>query len=183
MKRCYVLLDRDGTINVDRHYLADPDGLELLPHTLAGLQKLVEWSVGLVVVTNQSGIARGYFDQAALDAIHDRLRTLLARGGVALDGIYYCPHAAGDACDCRKPKPGLALRAAAELGFDLRRAFVIGDKPCDIELGRNVGATTILVRTGYGAEAEAEIGDRVHHVATDLWEAAHIIDEYRFAEW
>src|SRR5438128_1975955 len=107
MKRRYVLLDRDGTINVERHYLATPEGLDLLPNPLTGLRRLVEWSVGLVVVSNQSGVARGYIEPAALDAIHERLRQLLAAGGVALEGIYTCMHLDEHGCNCRKPKPGL----------------------------------------------------------------------------
>jgi D-glycero-D-manno-heptose 1,7-bisphosphate phosphatase len=183
MKRRYVLLDRDGTIVFDRHYLANPDGLELLPNALAGLRRLGESNVGLVVVTNQSGLARGYFERKTLDAIHDRLREMLAAGGVELDGIYVCPHVEEDQCNCRKPRTGLGLQAAVELGFDPAQAFVIGDKACDVDLGRNLGAQSILVRTGYGAQAEAEIGDRAHHVVADLWEAALLIGEINSGEW
>jgi D-glycero-D-manno-heptose 1,7-bisphosphate phosphatase len=171
-----VLLDRDGTINAERHYLATPDGLELLPNSVAGLQRMTAKGLGLVVISNQSGISRGYIEPQALAAIHERLRALLAAGGVALEGIYVCPHTEADDCTCRKPRPGMVHQAAAELGFDPQDAFVIGDKACDIELGRAVGATTILVRTGYGAQATPEVKGRAHHVVTDLLEAADIID-------
>lgn len=151
--RRFVLLDRDGTINVERHYLSDPNQLSLLPGAAAGLRALRELGLGLVVVTNQSGIARGYFDHARLDAIHERLHELLGAAGVELDGIYVCPHGPDDGCRCRKPRDGMALAAARELGFRVDRSFMIGDKPCDIELGRRVGATTLLVRTGYGEKS------------------------------
>jgi len=172
--RRFVLLDRDGTLNVERHYLASADGLELLPNTLAGLQRLAELGLGLAVLTNQSGIGRGYFDWPTLDAVHLRLGELLRQGGLALDGIYVCPHLEEDQCICRKPRPGLAERAALELSFDLRRAFVIGDKPADVELGRRVGATTFLVRTGYG-EQYAAIPGVADFVVADLCEAADAI--------
>src|SRR5271165_6194348 len=165
MKRRYVLLDRDGTINAERHYLASPDGLELLPNALAGLQRMTELGLRLVVISNQSGLSRGYIQAAALTAIHERLRLLLAEGGVALDGIYFCPHTEADNCSCRKPKPGLVQQAAAELGFDVGNAFVIGDKACDIDLGHAVGATTLLVRTGYGTQVGPDVAGRAHHTA------------------
>ncbi len=172
--RRFVLLDRDGTLNAERHYLASPDGLELLPNTLNGLHRLMELGLGLAVLTNQSGIRRGHFDWATLDAIHHRLGELLRQGGVVLDGIYVCPHVDEDGCDCRKPRPGLARQAAVELGFDPRKAFVIGDKPCDVELGRRVGATTFLVRTGYG-EIHAGVPDPADFVVADVAEAAEVI--------
>lgn len=175
MKR-YVLLDRDGTINADRHYLATPDGVELLPNALAGLQRMKDLGLGLVVVSNQSGVSRGYIEPAALTAIHDRLRLLLAVGGVALAGIYFCPHVDADDCACRKPRPGLVWQAAAELGFDPGSTFVIGDKACDIDLGRAVGATTILVRTGYGSQVAPEVAGRAQHIVADLLQAAEMIE-------
>lgn len=173
--RRFVLLDRDGTINIDRHYLADPAGLELLPYSLAGLKHLSRLGLGLAVVSNQSGIGRGYFTEEALDAIHLQLRRLLADGGVTLDGIYFCPHVAADDCGCRKPRPGLVRQAAAAHGFDPAAAFVIGDKACDIDLGRAVGATTLLVGTGVGSQASAEIRQRADHVVANLAEAAVVI--------
>jgi D-glycero-D-manno-heptose 1,7-bisphosphate phosphatase len=176
MKRRFVLLDRDGTINAERHYLASPDGLELLPNTLAGLQRMAKSGLGLVVISNQSGVSRGYIEPEALAAIHERLHALLAAGGVTLDGIYVCPHTDGHDCACRKPRPGMVQQAAADLGFDPADAFVIGDKACDIDLGRAVRATTLLVRTGYGAQVGTEVEGRAHHVAADLLEAAELIE-------
>ena len=170
-----VVLDRDGTLNTEVHYLSDPDQLVLLPGVITGLQALRAAGCRLVVVTNQSAIGRGFFDEARLTQIHDRLRELLGAHGVTLDAIYHCPHRPDDGCRCRKPGPELIERAAHELGFDPRRAFVVGDKPCDIDLGRAVGAHTVLVRTGYGAAHELA-GDAVaDFVVDDLSGAADVI--------
>ena len=154
--RRFVLLDRDGTLNVDRHYLSDPAQLELYPGVLAALRRLRELGFGLVVVTNQSGVARGYFDLATVARVNARLVDMLAAGGVALDGIYYCPHGADSDCACRKPRPGMVEQAVADHGFDPRQAFVVGDKAVDVALAEAVGATGILVRTGWGAKAERQ---------------------------
>ena len=172
--RRFVLLDRDGTLIVERNYLSRTEDLELLPATTRGLRLLNNLGLGLAVVTNQSGLNRGFFDWAALDAIHARLSRLLADGGVSLAGFYVCPHGPEDGCDCRKPAPGLALHAAEELNFDPAASFVIGDKRCDIELGQRIGATTFLVRTGYGAQCERD-GTQADYVVEDVLEAAHVI--------
>jgi phosphoheptose isomerase len=173
--RPVVVLDRDGTLNVEVHYLSQPDQVELLPGVADGLRALRSAGCRLVVVTNQSAIGRGFFDEARLAAIHDRLRALLAAQGIVLDGIYHCPHRPDEGCACRKPGPLLVERAAADLGFDPAEAFVVGDKPSDIDLGRGVGATTLLVRTGYGAAHEAA-GDAVaDFVVDDLLGAARVI--------
>lgn len=176
MSRRFVLVDRDGTINVDKHYLSDPDGLELIPGAAEGLRKLSELGFGIAVVTNQSGIGRGYFGAQALDAIHDRLRAMLAAEGVTIDGIYICPHGPDEDCACRKPLPGMVEQAVAEHGFDPRQGFVIGDKRADVELGKAVGATAILVRTGKGAgeEARGKAG-AADYVVDDLRAAAELI--------
>lgn len=174
-RRRFVLLDRDGTIIVERHYLSDPCQVELLPGVAWGLKQLSRTGLGLVVITNQSGIGRGLFDERRLNLIHQRLYKLLAAEEVQLDGIYFCPHIPEDHCACRKPQPGLIQRAAKELDFDPRTAFVIGDKPCDIELGQQVEARTFLVRTGYGAQVAAEGLVTPDYVANDVREAARLI--------
>lgn len=174
MARRFVLLDRDGTINVEKHYLSDPHQLELLPGTAAAIRSLRDLGLGVAVITNQSGIARGYFDQDRLEAIHARLRDLLTAEGAELDGIYVCPHGPDDDCDCRKPLPGMVVQAMAEHGFDPAAAFVVGDKEVDVELGRGVGAVSILVRTGHGLNAESA-GTRADHVVDDLPAAARLI--------
>ena len=170
----YILLDRDGTIIVEKNYLSTATGLELLPGALEGLRSLREAGFGLIVVTNQSGIGRGKLTLETLAKIHAELQRQLAAGGVRIDAFYHCPHVPEDNCECRKPKPLLAFRAASDLGFDLRHSFVIGDKPADIDLGRNCGARTILVRTGYGRDFEAS-GLTADFMADDLLEAARCI--------
>jgi D-glycero-D-manno-heptose 1,7-bisphosphate phosphatase len=173
--RRFVLLDRDGTIIIERHYLSDPRQIEFLPGAVTGLRHMLGMGLGLVVVTNQSAIGRGFFDEAHLDLIHQRFNELLEAEGVQLEGIYFCPHTPEDGCHCRKPKPGLIERAAKELDFDLQASFVIGDKPADIELGRQVRATTFLVRTGYGAEFADDPAVNPDYVADDLSAVAQTI--------
>ena len=175
--RRFVLLDRDGTIVVEKHYLSDPDELELIDGAAAALRRLSELEVGLVVVTNQSGVGRGYFDVERVEAIHGRLQERLAAAGVELDAILYCPHHPEAGCGCRKPATGLAEQAAARLGFDPARSFVVGDLPSDIGLGRALGATTLLVRTGHGADTERRGRARPDHVVDDLAAAARRIEE------
>jgi D-glycero-D-manno-heptose 1,7-bisphosphate phosphatase len=182
VRRRFVLVDRDGTINAERCYLTDPEQLELLPAAAAGLRSLSAAGLGLVVVTNQSAVGRGLMDEDRLGQIHERLHDMLAAEGVCLDGIYYCPHVPEAGCSCRKPAPGLALRAAAEFGFELSECFVVGDKPCDLLLGRTIGAATILVRTGYGSQTEADGSTPADAVADDLLHAAGIIAGWLHAD-
>jgi D-glycero-D-manno-heptose 1,7-bisphosphate phosphatase len=179
MTRPFILLDRDGTLNVERNYLSDPDQLELIPGVAEALKRLRELGYGLAVVTNQSGIGRGYFTLERVGEIHDRLRALLAEGGASIDAIYLCPHAPDMPCDCRKPLPGMALQAQAEFGFDPKQAIVIGDKKVDIDLGRAIGATSILVRTGWGRDAEKAGDSSPDAIVDDLPAAVRWIEENR----
>jgi len=178
----FVVLDRDGTINVEREYLSNSDQLELLPGAVRGLRHLRELGLGLVVITNQSGVGRGYFDWARLDLIHQRLSALLADEGIQLDGIYVCPHHPNDGCTCRKPQPELLEKAAREHKFRANEAFVIGDKAIDIELGQKVGATTLLVRTGYGTKVEVLAASQMKvtwdYIVNDLADAANVIERH-----
>jgi len=174
-QRRFAVLDRDGTVIVERHYLSAPEQVELIPGVASGLRQLREVGLGLVLITNQSAIGRGFFDQSRLDAIHERLRELLRAEGVYLDGIYVCPHKPEDDCLCRKPKTGLLDLAARELGFDGQASFVIGDKPCDIELGQRAGATTLLVLTGYGTQVSLERTITADYTVATLGEASQII--------
>jgi D-glycero-D-manno-heptose 1,7-bisphosphate phosphatase len=174
--RRFVALDRDGTVIVERHYLSDPDQVELLNGAVSGLRRLRDLGLGLVLVTNQSAIGRGMFDHQRLALIHQRLSELLATHGIRFDGMYYCPHTPDEGCACRKPKTEMLRLAAKELGFDPRRSFVIGDKNCDIELGRNAGATTVLVRTGYGSGLEETREINPDYVVDDLDHAALLIE-------
>jgi D-glycero-D-manno-heptose 1,7-bisphosphate phosphatase len=154
--RRFIVLDRDGTIIEEHEYLSQPEQIRLIPGAGAALRELQQMGFGVVVITNQSGIGRGFFDQAQLGRIHQRLEQLLVGEGVRLDGVYVCPHLPDDDCACRKPRLGLMEKAAKDLGFRLEDSIVIGDKACDIEMGRAAGALTFLVRTGYGTQAENE---------------------------
>jgi D-glycero-D-manno-heptose 1,7-bisphosphate phosphatase len=176
MSRRCVLLDRDGTIVFERGYIRDPDEIELLPGAAAALRRLAKSSLALAVVTNQSAVGRGLLTEERLGEIHQRLRELLAAEGVALAGIYFCPHIPEDGCACRKPETGLFESASRELGFLPSESFVIGDKECDVELGQRAGATTILVRTGYGDDVDRDGSVSPDYVADDLAEAAGIIE-------
>ncbi len=172
----FVLLDRDGTIIKECHYLSDPQQVELLAGVAEGLRRMQELGLGAIAVTNQSGIGRGFFDEKRLREIHQRMLELLAIENVYLEDIYFCPHTPADSCSCRKPLPGLVEQAAEKYGFNPQDSFVIGDKPCDIELGQRVGAITFLVRTGYGAEVATSQTAAPDYVVDDLLEAARIIE-------
>lgn len=155
-------LDRDGVLVEEAQYLGDPAGVKILPTVVQALGRIASSGYGCCVVTNQSGIARGYFDVADLERVNARIRQLLAAEGVSAGTFYACPHhPAGTvlpwnvACNCRKPQPGLLLAASAEQKFDLPRSFMIGDKLSDLEAGAAAGCRTILVRSGYGRENES----------------------------
>lgn len=155
IQRC-VALDRDGTILVKHHYLADVNLVELLPEAGEGLRRLQNLGLRLVVVTNQSAVGRGLLNLEMLGHIHRRMETLLAAEGVTLDGIYFCPHTPEDNCTCRKPASGLLEQAGRDLGIPLKHFFVVGDNVCDIELAAGIGVTGVLVRTGEGRRVEVE---------------------------
>lgn len=171
----FVLLDRDGTLIHERNYLSKPEQVELLPQTPDGLRILKGLGLGLVVVTNQSGLGRGYFNFSDLELVHGKLDSLLLAEGIELDGIFFCPHVPEDSCLCRKPKPGLVKKASKKHNFDPKLSFVIGDKPADIKLGQKIGAVTFLVRTGYGADFEKEGKLKPDFVVDDLKKAAEMI--------
>jgi D-glycero-D-manno-heptose 1,7-bisphosphate phosphatase len=167
-----VILDRDGTIVVDRNYLSDPAGLEFEVGAAEGLRSMYESGCRLVVITNQSGVGRGLFSLERLQEIHDRLRQMVESIGVRLDGIYYCPHVPDAGCLCRKPQISLFNRAASELGFDASSAVVIGDKMSDIEFGHRAGAATVLVAANPPSLAQ---GPKPDFVVRDLIQAAKVI--------
>lgn len=171
----FVILDRDGTVIAEKEYLRDPNGVALLPGAREGLSALASNGVKLIIVTNQSGVGRKYFSMADVDAVNTRMTSLLAEAGVMIAQIYVCPHAPIDNCDCRKPRTGMIQKAAHDHGFDPASCWVIGDKAVDVDLGRNVGAKTILVRTGYGADLESKIQNRPDYIADNLADAAEII--------
>ena len=149
-RRKFALLDRDGTIIVDKVYLSDPAGVEFARGALEGLRLLRDSGFELIVVTNQSGIARGYFDAAALSRVHDRLNALLAEQGLALAAIYYCPHGPGDGCRCRKPAAGMAQNAMRDFGFGPGDAVAIGDSDADVAMARAAGLAGVKIGADEG---------------------------------
>lgn len=145
MKNKAVFIDRDGTINVDVHYLDDPDKFEMYPGVGEGVKKLKENEFKIIVITNQSGIARGYFTEEQLSKIHERLKNEFQKFDVVLDGIYYCPHHPDDNCNCRKPNTGLFIDAINGHNIDVKKSFMLGDKILDIGAGKKIGARTVLI--------------------------------------
>lgn len=173
MRNRAVFLDRDGTIARDVHYCRRVEDFEFLPTVPDAVRLLNENGFKVVVVTNQSGIARGYFTEETLHLIHRKMRDELTRHGAWVDAIYFCPHHPDDGCRCRKPRPGLLLDAASQLGIDFQLSYVVGDAQIDVEAGRCVGCKTILVTTGPNlGEPEGATPD---HIASDLYEAAQWI--------
>jgi D-glycero-D-manno-heptose 1,7-bisphosphate phosphatase len=176
MLRPAVFLDRDGTLIVERDYLADPDGVELVQGTVDALRSLRRAGYALVVVTNQSGIARDLYTEDDYRAVADRLGAVLAEAGTPLDGSYHCPHLPeiSGPCACRKPGTGMHRRAAADLGLDPARSWFVGDKVTDVLPARELQGRGILVLTGYGAEAQDRVPPGTAVVA-DLASAARLI--------
>lgn len=178
-QRPAVFLDRDGTINEEMGYINHMSRFRLLPEAGPAIRRLNEAGLQVVVVTNQSGAARGYFPPALVEEVHRHLEDLLAREGARVDAIYTCLHAPDAGCSCRKPRPGLLLRAAEELGLDLSRSYLVGDRYVDIQTAAQAGVQGILVLTGYGL-GEYEQFHHSHpaqpvHVAQNLLEAAEFI--------
>jgi histidinol-phosphate phosphatase family protein len=169
-----VFLDRDGTINEEVGYLRDPNLVRLLPGDGEAVRLLREAGWRVIVVTNQSAIARGYLDLQTLHAINSRLIAELQRWGATVDDILYCPHHPDDRCRCRKPNTGLIELAKSRFDIDLPASWVIGDQASDIQLGRNAGCRTILVLTGHGEENQNR-ANNPDLVVRDLREAAQRI--------
>ncbi|MEY5010314.1 MAG: hypothetical protein RLZZ253_1453 [Verrucomicrobiota bacterium] len=172
-KPAAIFLDRDGTLMEEVHYCRDPEKVKILPGVVEGLENLRIAGYALILVTNQSGIGRGLFSEAEYRAVHARLLELLPPG--ILRGAYFCPDAPDQPSQRRKPAPGMILEAASELGLDLTRSWMVGDKDVDCRCGRSAGVRTVLVRTGHGKEAR---GTEADWVAKDFASAvAHILNE------
>ncbi len=191
-----VFLDRDGTINEEVGYVDRIGKLQLIPGAAEAIRRINESGMKAVVVTNQSGVARGYFEESFVAEIHARLREILQAEGASIDAFYFCPHHPREGrpdylkvCDCRKPAPGMLLRAAAELGIAPGDSYIVGDTLGDIEAGMRAGCRAVLVRTGYGEESvnllaagpQSGGGETVRpeHIAADLREAVAWILEDR----
>jgi histidinol-phosphate phosphatase family protein len=156
MPKPYLFLDRDDTLIYDVPYLSDPNLIRFTPGACEALRTLSRAGYRLALVTNQSGIARGYFTMEQLEAVHRRLRTLLQWEAVSLDGIFLCPHGPQDDCPCRKPKVGMLLQACQELDVDRARSVMVGDKSADIQMGRNFGLRT--VQLALAEKNQADLG-------------------------
>ncbi|MCC6503227.1 MAG: HAD family hydrolase [Deltaproteobacteria bacterium] len=172
-----VFLDRDGTINEDVEYLSNPSGLVIIEGAGKAIRLLNERGIKVIVVTNQSGVGRGYFKDSDVEAVNARLKELLARDGASIDASYHCPHRPDEGCECRKPGTALAKRAAKEHGADLSRAYVVGDKSSDIGLARNLFAKGVLVLTGKGAKEAEGLVEPPDFIAQDLLSAVEWILE------
>lgn len=170
--RIAVFLDRDGTICKDVHYMRSPEQFELLPSAVEGIKLLNKLGMKVVIVTNQSGVARGYFTEETLKKIHERMIDELLKKGARIDAIYYCPHHPDDNCSCRKPKIGMLKKAEADFGLDLSECFVVGDKKLDVETGKNAGCASVLIT---GPETEPNI--KADLSVSNLYEAAKVISK------
>jgi D,D-heptose 1,7-bisphosphate phosphatase len=168
-----IFIDRDGTIAYDTHYCSNPADFFLLSSVPEAIKLLNDQNLMVIVITNQSGIARGYFTETTLKAIHQKMKNQLERKGAHIDGIYYCPHHPDDNCECRKPKTALFLRAAREFNIDMNNSYVIGDLDIDIEAGKSLNCKTVLVTTG--PNGDRDITCFPDYVAENLLEAAQWI--------
>ncbi|MHC4944347.1 MAG: D-glycero-beta-D-manno-heptose 1,7-bisphosphate 7-phosphatase [Planctomycetota bacterium] len=186
MPRPAVFLDRDGVIIEEKDYLSEPSQVSLLSGAAKAIARVNSATIPVVVITNQSGVARGFFPESRIPEIHARLDALLAEQGARIDAYYYCPHhpTKGDLpylkkCDCRKPEPGLLYMAAEELDLDLEQSFMIGDKPSDLQAGARAGCRSILVKTGYGGQHAKDALEskkwNVKLVAEDLAQAIEYV--------
>ena len=182
-----VFLDRDGTLNEEKNFIRTPDELHMIAGAAAAVRKLNERNIVTCVISNQSGVGRGYLKESDLLPIHQRLEEFLLNEGAHVDRIYYCPHHPTEGirpydieCECRKPKPGMLERGSKEFGLRLSDSFVVGDSLVDMQAGNAVGATTVLVLTGYGPAALDQCrrdGVHVDYVAPTIVEAITYITQ------
>ena len=170
-----VFLDRDGTLIEEADYLARAEDLKLFPFAAQAIRLLNENDFLVILITNQSGVGRGFFDENALAEIHAKLVSDLSEDGAALDAIYFCPHTPENDCACRKPKTAMIERAARDFAIDLVNSWTIGDKAFDVELGFNAGTKSALVLTGYGIEERERLREKPDLIAENLLEAVKAI--------
>jgi D-glycero-D-manno-heptose 1,7-bisphosphate phosphatase len=186
MKQRAVFIDRDGTISEEVGYINHVSRFRLFPYAPAAIKRLNENGWLAIVITNQAGVARGYFSEDTIQAVHDAMTNELKSNGAQLDAVYYCAHhpSVGEPpyrfdCDCRKPKPGLILRAAKNFDIDLKKSWMVGDRYSDVELARNAGVKSMFVLSGYGRgeweHQRASWAEQPDLVAEDLLEAVRLI--------
>ena len=172
-----VFIDRDGTVIEYVPYISDPQQVRLIPGAAESLKALADSGFRIVLITNQSGIGRGIYSVQDYEAVSQRFIDLLLEHGVVLDHIEYCPHTPEDNCSCRKPAIGMAESAVAKFGITLTSSFVIGDNRSDIEFGRAINATTILVETGLGAEQREHCADICDYIVPSIKDVLDIVLE------
>jgi histidinol-phosphate phosphatase family protein len=169
-----VFLDRDGTINEEVNYLNKEDQVKILPGSAKAIKILNEHGYKVIIITNQSGVARGYLSIQKLEEINKHLKSELLKEGAIIDAIYYCPHHPDEGCDCRKPNTKLLERAAEDLDIDFTSSYIVGDKLNDLKTGKKVGCGTVLVLTGYGKTEFKELEKldfKPNHIAENLYHA------------
>ena len=149
-----MFLDRDGTIAEEAGYLNHPSRFHIFSSAAPAIRRLNEAGLAVIVVSNQSGVSRGYFPESLVWQVNERMQRELSAAGARLDAVYYCPHGSADGCDCRKPKTGMIERAAREHHLDVPRSYVVGDRYADMELAFRAGCKAVFVRTGYGLGEE-----------------------------
>ncbi|MCO6511418.1 MAG: HAD family hydrolase [Aridibacter famidurans] len=176
-KKKAIFLDRDGTLIEEVDFLSTVEETKLFPFTTEALLLLKEAGFELVVVTNQSGIGRGFFDAKAVNAIHEKIRLALKAAGIEFASFHFCPHLPDAGCECRKPNTGMIRQAMEVNSYDMGLSWTIGDKELDLGLGINAGTRTVLVRTGYGSTTEKSLELQPDFVADDLLNAARRIVE------
>ncbi|PLX75721.1 MAG: D-glycero-beta-D-manno-heptose-1,7-bisphosphate 7-phosphatase [Desulfuromonas sp.] len=179
-----VFLDRDGTINIEKDYLYRIEDFQFIPGAPEAIRRFKEAGFLVIVVSNQSGVGRGYYSEDDVDRLHCHIQQELAAYGTCIDAFYFCPHhpQQGEGayridCDCRKGEPGMLLQAAGEHGIDLAQSWMVGDKLADLEAGERAGCRTILVLTGYGERTRSKLGPQAEQVccAEDLAQASSMI--------
>ncbi len=182
MRNIAVFIDRDGTLIEDVGYISSIDALSVIDGSADAIRRLNKAGIKVVIITNQAGIARGFFDEDTLITIHERLIEILSEHNAVIDKIYYCPHYPEGtvpeysiSCLCRKPEPGMVEKAVEELGIDLKRSYIVGDKASDIELAQRIGARGILVLTGYGSNVVKDNEVNPTYIAPSLKEAVEWI--------
>lgn len=188
-KKKAVFLDRDGTIVIHEPYLSSPEQLQLLPNAAEGIRLFKKSGYLVIVITNQSGIARGFFNEERLAVIHKKLMSMLKSEGIEIDDIYYCPHHAEGIvesykvdCDCRKPKPKMLLNAAKEHNIDLTKSLMIGDSEVDMMAGKNAGCTCVLIKNSTANTTNTTLVENTDFVVKDLLEAAKIFTLLKISE-
>jgi histidinol-phosphate phosphatase family protein len=175
MKKPAIFLDRDGVMVVEKDFLIDVEDIEFYPETIGALAAINDGYLK-IVVSNQSGIARGYFSSDDVNRLNSKISRLLQEHGIHIDAWLFCPHGPEDNCSCRKPRPGMIRESADRMDVDLDKSWLIGDKSSDIETGKNAGIKTILVKTGYGGSEPGARDVNPDFTASNIGEAIDYIN-------